>query len=99
LEPIFCPFLNCPCIININEISKTEKEADHEKVPIHIGIECDFGHCLGRGRLCSNQERNWGSTPKVFQVDPDRVIMQMELFGVRVNDSAMVLSSEHQFTL
>jgi hypothetical protein len=29
----------------------------------------------------------WSSTPKVFQVDPDRSIMQLELFGVRVNDS------------
>jgi hypothetical protein len=30
----------------------------------------------------------WSSTPKVFQVDPDRSIMQLELFGVRVNDSS-----------
>jgi len=29
----------------------------------------------------------WSSTPKVFQVDPDRSIMQLEVFGVRVNDS------------
>jgi len=29
----------------------------------------------------------WSSTPKVYQLDPDRLIMQMELFGVRVNDS------------
>jgi len=29
----------------------------------------------------------WGSTPKVFQLDPDRLIIQSELFGVRVNDS------------
>ena len=30
----------------------------------------------------------WSSTPKAFQVDPDRSIMQLELLGVRVNDSA-----------
>jgi len=29
----------------------------------------------------------WASEPKVFQVDPDRLIRQLELFGVRVNDS------------
>jgi hypothetical protein len=29
----------------------------------------------------------WSSTPKAFQVDPDRLIRQPELFGVRVNDS------------
>ena len=29
----------------------------------------------------------WSSTPKAFQVDPERSIQQMELFGVRVNDS------------
>jgi hypothetical protein len=29
----------------------------------------------------------WSSTPKAFQVDPDRSIRQVELFGVRVNDS------------
>ena len=28
------------------------------------------------------------STPKVFQVDPDRSTRQLELFGVRVNDSS-----------
>jgi hypothetical protein len=28
----------------------------------------------------------WSSTPKNFQLDPDRLIMQPELFGVRVND-------------
>ena len=29
----------------------------------------------------------WSSTPKAFQIDPDRLIMPMELFGIRVNDS------------
>jgi len=29
----------------------------------------------------------WSSTPKAFQIDPDRLIRQPELFGVRVNDS------------
>jgi len=29
----------------------------------------------------------WSSTPKVYQLDPDRLLMHMELFGVRVNDS------------
>ena len=29
----------------------------------------------------------FSSTPKVFRVDADQLIMQMELFGVRVNDS------------
>ena len=29
----------------------------------------------------------WSSTPKAFQVDSDRSIRQLELFGVRVNDS------------
>ena len=30
----------------------------------------------------------FSSTPKVFRIDPGQVIMQMELLGVRVNDSA-----------
>ncbi len=29
----------------------------------------------------------WSSTPKVIRLDPDRIMMQTELFGVRVNDS------------
>jgi hypothetical protein len=29
----------------------------------------------------------WSSTGKVFQIDPDRLIMDSELMGVRVNDS------------
>ena len=29
----------------------------------------------------------WSSTPKVIRLDPDRMMMQAELFGVRVNDS------------
>src|SRR6516162_1884668 len=29
----------------------------------------------------------WSGTPKVFQIDPDRLVLQMEIFGVRVNDS------------
>jgi hypothetical protein len=29
----------------------------------------------------------WSSTGKVFQIDPDRLIMESELMGVRVNDS------------
>ena len=29
----------------------------------------------------------WSGTPKVFQLDPDRLVLQMEIFGVRVNDS------------
>ncbi len=29
----------------------------------------------------------WSGTPKVFQVDPDRAIVQLEIFGVRINDS------------
>jgi hypothetical protein len=29
----------------------------------------------------------FSGTPKVFRVDPGQVIMQMELLGVRVNDS------------
>jgi len=29
----------------------------------------------------------WSSTPKEFQVAPDRSISQMEIFGIRVNDS------------
>ena len=29
----------------------------------------------------------WSGTPKVFQIDPDRSILEMEIFGVRVNDS------------
>jgi hypothetical protein len=29
----------------------------------------------------------WSGTPKVLQIDPDRIVLQMEIFGVRVNDS------------
>ena len=29
----------------------------------------------------------WSGTPKVFPIDPDRLVLQMEIFGVRVNDS------------
>ena len=29
----------------------------------------------------------WSSTPKVFQIDPERLIVQLDIFGVRVNDS------------
>jgi hypothetical protein len=29
----------------------------------------------------------WSSTPKVFPIDPDRVIIQLEIFGIRVNDN------------
>jgi hypothetical protein len=29
----------------------------------------------------------WSGTPKVFQIEPDRLVLQMEIFGVRVNDS------------
>ena len=29
----------------------------------------------------------WSSTPKVFPIDPNRLVVQLELFGVRVNDS------------
>jgi hypothetical protein len=29
----------------------------------------------------------WSGTPKVFQIDPDRIILEMEIYGVRVNDS------------
>ena len=29
----------------------------------------------------------WSGTPKVFQIDPDRSVLEMEIFGVRVNDS------------
>ncbi len=30
---------------------------------------------------------HWASTPKVFQLGPDRFIMHSELFGIRVNDT------------
>jgi hypothetical protein len=29
----------------------------------------------------------WSATPKIFQLDPERVISQTDLMGVRVNDS------------
>jgi hypothetical protein len=29
----------------------------------------------------------WSSTPKVFQIDPERSVVQLDIFGVRVNDS------------
>ena len=29
----------------------------------------------------------WSGTPKVFPIDPDRIVLEMEIFGVRVNDS------------
>jgi hypothetical protein len=29
----------------------------------------------------------WSGTPKVIQIDADRSVLQMEIFGVRVNDS------------
>src|SRR6516164_654209 len=29
----------------------------------------------------------WSATPKVFQIDPDRIILEMEIYGIRVNDS------------
>jgi hypothetical protein len=29
----------------------------------------------------------WSGTPKVFPIDADRIVLQMEIFGVRVNDS------------
>ena len=29
----------------------------------------------------------WTGTPKVLQIDPDRIILEMEIYGVRVNDS------------
>jgi hypothetical protein len=29
----------------------------------------------------------WSRTPKVFQIDPDRSVVQLDIFGVRVNDS------------
>ena len=29
----------------------------------------------------------WSGTPKVFPIDPDRIILEMEIYGVRVNDS------------
>jgi hypothetical protein len=29
----------------------------------------------------------WSGTPKVFPIDADRILLQMEIFGVRVNDS------------
>ena len=29
----------------------------------------------------------WTGTPKVIQIDPDRIILEMEIYGVRVNDS------------
>ena len=29
----------------------------------------------------------WSGTPKVFQIDPDRIILEMEIYGIRVNDS------------
>lgn len=29
----------------------------------------------------------WSSTPKVFRIDQDKIIMESELLGIRVNDS------------
>jgi hypothetical protein len=29
----------------------------------------------------------YSATPKVFRLDPDRLLLQMDIFGVRVNDS------------
>jgi hypothetical protein len=29
----------------------------------------------------------WSGTPKVLQIDPDRIILEMEIYGIRVNDS------------
>jgi len=29
----------------------------------------------------------WSGTPKVFPIDPDRIVLEMEIFGVRVNDT------------
>lgn len=44
-------------------------------------------------RSTENKEINfsgthyWSGTPKVVQIDPDRIILEMEISGVRVNDS------------
>ncbi len=49
--------------------------------------------CGGEGFAQTKKEMTfsgthyWSSTPKGFQVDADRSIRQMELLGVRVNDS------------
>jgi hypothetical protein len=29
----------------------------------------------------------WSGAPKVLQIDPDRLVLQLEIYGVRVNDS------------
>ena len=67
---------------------------NHEKVPIDIGIEFGFSHCLGRGRLCSNQERNYILFNQLFVRYAESFsnrsrpsIRQPDLLGWKVNDS------------
>ena len=45
------------------------------------------GFAQAKKELTFSGTHYWSSTPKVFQLDPDRLIMHLELFGVRVNDS------------
>ncbi len=51
---------------------------------ITLGVE---GFAQGKKEITFSGTHYWSSTPKVFQVDPDRAIRNPELFGVRVNDS------------
>jgi hypothetical protein len=48
------------------------------------GIE---GFAQAKKEMTFSGTNYWSSTPKVFRVDPDRIIMESELFGVRINDS------------
>jgi len=67
---------------------QTEKETDMKKC-LFISVLSLILTMLGEGRLCSiKKEMNFLQPIIVkhtesFQVDPDRSIMQMELFGVR----------------
>ena len=45
------------------------------------------GFAQTKGEMTFSGTHYWSSTPKVYPLDPDRLIMHMELFGVRVNDS------------
>lgn len=46
------------------------------------------GFAQGKKEMTFSGTHYWSATPKAFRVDPDQVIMQLELLGVRVNDSA-----------
>ncbi len=53
-----------------------------------LAIACGGqGFSQAKKEMAFSGTHYWSSTPKVFQIDADRVIRNPELFGVRVNDS------------